>query len=136
MEADRQSNGVVGPSTDVPFDKLWKALVEKTTNPGKYLKGVETVTTRTNADGSIYREMALANGATMKENIYVLEEKKRVEFRIVDRPMVVINQYLESEKAIEYSLETPEGESLGWWKGMREGTMEAIKGQYEKASTM
>lgn len=136
MEPDHQSTGVVGPATDVPFETLWKALVDKVRNPGKYLKGVKSVDSHDNDDGSVAREMSLENGAVMKENIYMFKDKKRIEFRVIDKPLVVVNQYLPDKKAIEYVLESPDGTVLGWFKGGREGTLEAIKGQYDKSKAL
>ena len=136
MVPDEQDTGVIGPATDVPFEQLWKALVDKIKNPANYLKGIKSVESKDNEDGSVYRVMSLENGATMIENIYAIKEKKRIEFRVVDKPLVVVNQYLEDKMAIEYVLESPEGKTLGWFEGGREGTLEAIKGQYDTAEKM
>lgn len=134
MELDGQSTGVIGPATDIPFEQIWRAMVDKIKNPGAYLKGVESVTSRDNADGSVFREMHLANGMVMVENIYALKEERRIEFRVVDRPIVVVNRF--RERAIEYLVEDTAGKVLGWMKGGREATAEAIRGQYERARTM
>lgn len=136
MVPDEQDTGVIGPATIVPFEQLWKALVDKIKNPANYLKGIKSVESKDNEDGSVYRVMSLENGATMIENIYAIKEKKRIEFRVVDKPLVVVNQYLEDKMAIEYVLESPEGKTLGWFEGGRAGTLEAIKGQYDKAAKM
>ncbi|CCG82384.1 protein of unknown function [Taphrina deformans PYCC 5710] len=136
MEFDGELTGVVGPRTEVPFSQLWPAMVDKIRHPERYLKGVEKVECKDNEDGSIYREMTLSSGVTMKEDIYAFEDKARIEFRVVDKPFNVINAYHSDKGAIEYVVESKQGKVLGWMKGGREGTLEAIKGQYEKAKEM
>ena len=137
MNPDNKDHGVMGPPTDVPVSQLWKALVDKIRNPGAYLQGIGKVECRDNDDGSVYREMH-TSFAVMKENIYAFEDSHRVEFRMVDRPLVVVNRYVPEERAIEYRLETPEGKVVGWMDmdGAREGTYKAICGQYEKAKSL
>ena len=136
MEPDYEHTGVIGPETDVPFAILWKALVDKIKNPQKYLPGVKVLTCTDNEDGSVYREMEVPSGVVMKENIYALEDRKRIEFRVIDKPIVVVNQYLEDKKAIEYVLEDRDGKVLGWFKNGRDHTLKAIQGQYEKAKEL
>ena len=136
MEPDYEHTGVIGPATDVPSETLWKALVDKITNPEKYLPGVKVLTCSNNEDGSVYREMQAPSGVVMKENIYALKDRKRIEFRVIDKPLVVINQYLDDKKAIEYALEDRDGKVLGWFKNARDNTLKAIEGQYEKAKEL
>lgn len=135
MIPDDGPEGVFGPETDVPVEQLWPAMVDKVRNPAKYLPGVESVELREH-DDHVYREMRLANGATMREDIYLLEARRRIEFRVVDRPLVVVNQYVAERRAIEYRLEDPAGKCLGWWVDGREGTVKNIANQYETARKM
>ncbi len=137
-QPDNTGEGVFGPPTDVPFVQLWKALVDKIKNPRRYL-GADVIDVKSeDHDGYVYREMGLANGAVMKEKIYANEELGRVEYRVVDADMIVVNQYHKDRKCIEYCIENRNGKKLGWWEGSdwRAKGMAAIKGQYAIAATL
>lgn len=134
MEPDHGESGVVGSETSLGLWTLWPAMVDKIHHPEKYLPHVSDVVTRPTADGSgTYREMTLNGSHTMREDIYADAETGRIEFRVVDRNLVVVNQYRHDLRAIEYVLEDTERRVLGWWKGMREGTYHAILNQYQIA---
>lgn len=133
MEPDHESTGVLGAETSLPLSTLWRAMVDKIYNPAKYLPNVLHVTTKETGRDSTYREMSLSNGHTMKEDIFADSKTGRIEFRVVDRDLVVVNQYRGDKHAIEYVLEDKNGKILGWWAGMREATQKAIAGQYDIA---
>ena len=71
---------------NAPVDTVWRLLVDKIENPGRYVPGVENVKVLERQPGYVVRRMKVGD-VEVVERITAFEQMHEVDFVLVDHPV-------------------------------------------------
>lgn len=141
--SEKEEYTLVGPPTDIPFQYLWKAMIEKVYHPDRFLPVMDVVAVdKTDSESNqayTYREMTLkltdGTAQRIKENIYCDEEGGRIDFTMTEDGKNVVNCVDKETGVIRYYKETSRGTNERMdWVGAKLNVPEPILITIEKAS--
>ena len=106
---------------DLPFERVWAAMIDKVYHTGKYLPVINVKTEE--RPTHVYREMTMispsqnanySDGRIYKQEIYLDKDNAEMRFVCVDVDEVHINKYHKDEKVLEYYAMNKKDERQFW----------------------